>query len=170
MKVIMYPSITIDGFIANLKGECYSWINPDDEARYEKLVERCSCVLVGRRTYEQYQSDYPSKKDVVTFVCTSQETYKDEEKLKFIHGTPQEMLASIEQASFSEVVLCGGGEVNGLFASHGLIDEIILSINSVSLGEGIPLFGSYKPQLNLELLSTNTDIEGVVQNHYRVVK
>lgn len=170
MKIILYPSITIDGFIANLDGECYSWINPADEERYEDVVVRCGCVIVGRKTYEQYKSDYPSKKDVVTYVCTSSHIYQDEERMKFISGSPQEMLSTIEKDGFSEAVLCGGGEVNGLFASAGLVDEIILSINPHCLGNGIPLFGSYKPRLSMELISSNNDIEGVVQNHYRVIK
>jgi hypothetical protein len=37
-------------------------------------------------------------------------------------------------------------------------------------GEGIPLFGSHKPKLTLKLLSTAQEIEGIIENHYRVEK
>ena len=59
--------------------------------------------------------------------------------------------------------------MNGLLADAGLVDEIIVSIYSVTIGEGIPLFGSRKPTMKLELLETTNEIEGIVKNHYKVI-
>lgn len=171
MKTIMYPAVSLDGFIAYPNGECYSWINPDDEERYESLVGRCGCVLVGYKTYKQYPEGFRAKaeKNITTFVCTHQPNQTVENKTVCISGTPAEMLRQVEVQGFSEVVIGGGGEINGLFAAAGLIDEIIVSIHPVTLGAGIPLFGSFKPELTLKLLPTNQDIPGVTQNHYRML-
>jgi dihydrofolate reductase len=169
MKTIMQPAISLDGFIAKLDGDSYSWVNPNDEARYQDVVERCGCVLVGRKTYEEYIDDFKAYKSVTVYVCTNSHP-KDKESVKYISGDPQELLKTIEQDGFSEVVICGGGEINGLFASAGLVDEIVVSMQPVVLGEGIPLFGSFKPSLKLELISGNEDIKGVTQNHYKVIK
>lgn len=165
----MYPAITLDGFIADLDGECYSWISDEDEEFFNQAIEKAGCSLVGRKTYEQYIDDYPAKNGSMTFVYTTSAGHKDQEKVKFVRGTPQEVLDQIESHDFKEVILSGGGEVNGSFAGVGLVNEIIVSVYGVTLGEGIPLFGKYKPKLKLKLLSSNQDVPGIVKNHYQVL-
>jgi dihydrofolate reductase len=165
----MYPAVTLDGFIANLSGECYSWISEDDEEFYNQAIEKSGCQLVGRKTYEQYITDFPNQNGATTFVYTTNPDYKDQNKIKFLNGTPQEILAKIAAYGFSEVIVSGGGDVNGVFASEGLINEVIVSTYGVTLGEGIPIFGRYKLKLNLKLLSSKQEVEGIVKNHYQVV-
>ena len=167
MKLIMYPAISLDGFIADMDGDCYSWIDDEDEAEYVAAMARCGCDIVGRNTYEQYKDEYDAKRNIVTFVCTNGTKYKNTTNLKFINGSATEIIKSIEKHGFKEAILSGGGEINGLFASAGLVDEIFISIYSLILGAGIPLFGSYKPRLDLQLLSSNNDIEGIVKSHYK---
>ncbi len=142
----MYPAVTLDGFIADLNG-----------------------ALVGRKTYEQYADDYPAKNGSITFVYTTSTDQQDQEKVKFVRGTPEEVLRQAESFGFTEIIISGGGEVNGSFAEAGLVDEIIVSCYGVTLGEGIPLFGSHKPKLRLELLSSTQDVPGIVKNHYKVL-
>ena len=170
MKVIMYPAITLDGFISDLDGECYSWISDEDEEQCNQAIAKAGCVLVGRKTYEQYPEDLPPKSGATAFVWTARTDQQDQERVKFVRGTPQEVLQQIAQHGFSEVIVSGGGEVNCSLAEAGLVDEIIVSIYNVTIGEGIPLFGSHKPRLKLRLLSTKQEIEGIVKNHYKVVK
>ncbi|MEX2028362.1 MAG: dihydrofolate reductase family protein [Candidatus Curtissbacteria bacterium] len=170
MKIIMYPAISLDGFIAKRDGDSSSWVNQADEKRYQDEVKRCGAVIVGRVTYEQYKEDFDSYgKDVTVFVCTSKNSHIDSNNVKFLNGSAEEIIGDISNCGFDDLVVCGGGEVNGMLASANLVDEIVVSIQPVVLGEGIPLFGSYKPQLKLKLLSVNQDIEGVVQNHYKVL-
>lgn len=168
----MYPAISLDGFIAKLDGDSYSWVNPADEDRYRKAVERCGCIVTGRKTFEEYREDFDNyvKKQITVFVCTSNKNVRDEAHIKYLNGTAGEMADKIKNNyPFVELIVCGGGQINGLFASAGLVDEIIISIQPCVLGEGIPLFGSYKPNLKLQLLATNQDIEGVTQNSYKLL-
>lgn len=168
MKAILYPAITLDGFISDLDGKCYSWISNEDEEYYAQAIAKAGCVLLGRKTYEQYPEDFPPKSGATAFVWTTRLDQQDQERVKFVRGTPKEVLQQIAARGFSEVIVSGGGEVNGSLAEASLIDEMIVSIYSVTIGEGIPLFGSHKPKLKLELLSTTNDIDGIVKNHYKV--
>lgn len=165
----MQPGTSLDGFIAKLNGDSDTWVNPADEERYQQVVERCGAVLVGRTTYEQYKEDFDAYENVMVFVCTSKTKQADTDSVKYVNGSAKDIVEKIESHGFKELVVCGGGEVNGLLASAGLVDEIVISIQPVVLGEGIPLFGSHKPDLKLELLSVNQDIPGVIQNHYKVI-
>jgi dihydrofolate reductase len=171
MKVTMQPAVSLDGYIAKLDGDSYSWVNPADEKRYQEVVKRSGAVIVGSSTYNQYKEDFDAYGDEVTvFVCSSKVKPEDSGNVKYVRGEPKELIKHISQFGFDELIVCGGGEVNGLLAEANLIDEIVISIQPAVLGEGIPLFGKYHPQLNLELLSVNTNIPGVVQNHYIVSK
>ncbi|MDB5169414.1 MAG: dihydrofolate reductase [Candidatus Saccharibacteria bacterium] len=169
MKLIMQPAISLDGFIAKLDGDSESWVNQADEARYQQVVRDAGAVIVGRTTYEQYKTDFDSYDDVVVFVCTNNKEFTDTSNVKHLSGNAIEIVDAIKSNhSFNEVIVCGGGEVNGMLADAGLVDEIVISVQSAVLGEGIPLFGIYKPRLNLELISVDQQIPGVVQNHYLV--
>lgn len=171
MKVTMQPAISLDGFIAKLNGDSDSWVNPADEARYQAEVKRCGALIVGRTTYEQYKEDFKAYgSGVRLFVCTTDKSQKGTNNVTYVNGSADEIIQNISGHGYDELVVCGGGEVNGLLAKAGLVDEIVVSIQPTVLGQGIALFGSHKPQLKLELLSVNQDIEGVVQNHYKVVK
>ncbi len=170
MKVVMYPAVTLDGFISDLNGECYSWINEEDEEGYTQAIAKAGCVLLGRKTYEQYIDDFPPDSGATVFVYTSRIDQKDQDKVKFVRGRPAEVIEQIADYGFSELVVSGGGEVNGALAEAGLVDEIVISIYNVTLGEGIPLFGLHKPKLKLKLLSTSQEIEGIVKNHYEVIR
>lgn len=165
----MYPAVTLDGFISDLDGQCYQWISDEDEAHYKQAIKNAGCAIVGRKTYEQYIDGYPER-DAVTFVYTHRADYKDTDNVKFVTGSPADVLKQVEAHGFSEVILSGGGEVNGAFAEAGLVSEILISIYGLTLGKGIPLFGTYQPKLNLELLSTSQPATGIVKNHYRVVR
>jgi dihydrofolate reductase len=169
MKVTLRPSISADGLLADKNGECYSWINADDEKRYKDAVDASRCELVGRKTYEQYSDDFALRKNITTFVYTSKTTLIDTENIKFLHGSPYEVIEQIKSYGFTELIMSGGGDLNGSMASAGLIDELQLSIHPIVLGEGIPLFGSNSVKLDLDLIAVNNDIPGIVQHIYRVL-
>lgn len=171
MKITMQPAISLDGFIAKIDGDSYSWVNQADEARYQAVVEQCGAVIVGRTTYEEYKQDFEKYRNVKIFVCSTDESIEDSDSLIRVHGPAEEMINKIgTDYGFDELIVCGGGEINGLLASAGLVSDIVVSIQPQVLGEGIPLFGNYKPNLKLQLLSVNTDIAGVIQNHYLVLE
>jgi dihydrofolate reductase len=45
-----------------------------------------------------------------------------------------------EIANRKNIWVVGGGDLAGQFADHGLLDEMIITIASVTLGAGAPLF------------------------------
>ncbi|MGB3312693.1 MAG: dihydrofolate reductase family protein [Nodosilinea sp.] len=66
--------------------------------------------------------------------------------------------------------LVGGAALATAFRTEGLINECMLSIIPVLLGEGIPLFGSPGPRAEVQLHSAETFGSGVVQLTYRGAK
>ncbi len=167
MKVIFYPAISLDGYIAEAGGGS-DWVDEQDDALYRKEIEKAGCCIVGRVTYDQYKEDF-EEDGRVTFVCTTHPE-DDTDKVVFVNAEPAKVLEEIEKRGFSSTVLSGGGDTNGRFAEAGLIDEIIISIYPFTLGEGIRLFGDYNIDIKLELLSSKPVVNGIIQNHYKVIR
>jgi len=52
---------------------------------------------------------------------------------------------------------------------HHLLDELIISIIPICVGEGIRLFREGRPEARLQLVRTQTFEKGLVQLHYQCV-
>ena len=59
--------------------------------------------------------------------------------------------------------LVGGGQINTLMLNAGLIDEIILFIQPIVLGSGLPLFAGEGATTSFKLQSSKADPSGMVQ-------
>jgi dihydrofolate reductase len=64
----------------------------------------------------------------------------------------------------------GGGDIIASFLDAGAIDEFIVSIVPVFIGEGIPLIAPRHRLVSLQLHSVKHFPDGVVQVHYSVKK
>jgi dihydrofolate reductase len=67
-----------------------------------------------------------------------------------------------------DIWLMGGGEIIASFLDEQAIDEFVISVTPVFIGEGIPLIARRHRHTPLELLSSERFEDGVVQLHYRV--
>jgi riboflavin biosynthesis pyrimidine reductase len=62
----------------------------------------------------------------------------------------------------------GGGGLIASFLDERVIDEFIITVAPVFIGDGIPLIARRHRHVPLELLSVEQFENGVVQLHYRV--
>jgi dihydrofolate reductase len=167
MKVILYPAISLDGFIAHLNGDS-DWVTAEDEALFAKEVQNAGCVIVGNRTFKQYKDSIYPIANAITFVCTSQ-PLPSTENIKYVTGTVTEILAQVQAAGFTTAILSGGADTNRRFAEAQAIDELIVSSYPQILGRGLSLFGGLEMEVRLELLDTKPLQSGIIQNRYRIL-
>ena len=64
--------------------------------------------------------------------------------------------------------MMGGGGIIGSFLDAGELDEFIIHVIPVFIGEGIPLIQPRHLQTQLKLLSSRNYEDGVVRLHYEV--
>ena len=62
----------------------------------------------------------------------------------------------------------GGGDLIASFLDEHAIDEFVVSVVPVFIGDGIPLIARRLRHVPLQLLSTEPFEDGLVQLHYRV--
>lgn len=170
MKLTWSPAVTLDGNIAKADGDS-DWPTETDGNLFNESVRKCGCVIAGRRTFEQYKGEVFPIDGAATFVWTTKpETGEQYDGVEYISGSPEEVLTAIEQKGFKECVLAGGSETNNAFVSAGLVDEVTATIYPLLFGKGMPLLSAEGCDIQLELLETKEIGDGVVRNHYKVLK
>ncbi len=161
-KVILYMAVSVDGFIAGSNNET-PWSDAEWEA-YREFVKSCDVCLIGSRTYEIMKASDEFVDGAKYLVVTHGSSIDTGDFEKIAIQSTDDM------PQVSRVSLIGRRELNGSLAALGVIDEIILDVEPVTLGQGKLLFGSHSPNLNLKLLASKQIGDSTLQNHYEVLK
>ncbi|MEM9770110.1 MAG: dihydrofolate reductase family protein [Cyanobacteria bacterium P01_D01_bin.73] len=127
-------------------------------------------VLMGRKTYEMGLKDgvtspYSHMKQYV--FSRSLETSPDND-VELVSDNAVELVTSLRGQPGKGIWLCGGASLASELFAHDLVDQLIIKLNPLVMGSGIPLFTSVIQQKALELTSSKTYDNGVVQLHYKV--
>lgn len=139
MKVTIFNAISIDGYIAKPDGDS-DWVSEIDSEIFASIMKEFGCIAVGRTTFEQYHGSlYPIKK-IVNLVLTSQS--KEYSNARCC-SSPEEAIKTAQALGFSQLLVVGGGKTNASFLKANLVDEIILDIHPIILGNGIRLFEGF---------------------------
>ena len=166
--------MSLDGKIAKLNDDV-SWLdeipNPDkNDYGYYDFYGGIDIVIMGNATYRFVQSmdvEYPYK-GKKSYVVTRDTSLKDNEDVAFVSGERIiEIVQDCLENSNQNIWLVGGGQVNTLLANKGLIDELIVHVMPIVIGEGIPLFGDGLNQKMLTLKSSKEYASGVVELTYK---
>ena len=168
MKVIQFNAISSDGFIATKDGDS-EWVSDVDTQLFEAKIKEIDCIVMGRKTFDQYHGELYPFKDVLNIVVTSDALKRQEDETVFV-GSPSEAVKIAEEKGFKEILLIGGGTINGSFIKEGLVDEVFLDVHPLILGEGINLFEGYKGNTKLKLVESKNLEKGQVLLHYQVTK
>jgi len=172
-KIKLYIAISLDGKIAKLNDDV-SWLdeipNPDkSDYGYYDFYEKVDTIIMGNGTYKFVQrmgAEYPYK-GKSSYVITRDASMTDNEDVKYVSGTDViELVQSLQANGKGDVWVVGGGQVNTLFANANLIDELMIYVMPIVIGEGIPLFGEGLDQKMLTLVSSKSYESGVVELRY----
>jgi dihydrofolate reductase len=74
----------------------------------------------------------------------------------------------LKNESGKDIYLCGGAELATTLFEEKLVDEVVLKLNPVLFGSGIPLLSRSAGLINLELTSSKVYENGVLLLHYQV--
>jgi dihydrofolate reductase len=177
MKTQYYAATSIDGYLADAN-HALDWLLQFDAvdgigALHSQFVDRVGAAAMGASTYtwvveHEGLLDAPSRwpYDVPTWVFSHRALPAVEgADLRFVAGDVRPVHADmIEAANGKNVWLVGGGALVGQFYDHGLLDEIILSVVPVMLGQGTPLLprAITRPPLKLTGVQQYGDVFAVL--------
>ena len=170
-NVILYIAASLDGYIARPDG-AVDWLNDfpgnGEDFGYFTFYDSVDCILMGSRTYQQVLGfgdwPYPGK---TSFIFTHRCLKTERDDIEFVSGDVEVALQDINARGFERIWLLGGANLVQAFIAKGLVDEYIISIIPLLLGEGIALFNPVEVEGKLEFIEALTFPGGLVQLHYR---
>lgn len=170
MKTILMAVTSLDGMIARPNGS-YDWASKEDKEAFFSTYNKAGCIIIGRNTYD-IRKDIPGFPNpaCTCVVLTHRPIQNDKPNLYPMNAAPEEALSFLEKKGFVSVIIGGGGQLNTEFMQASLVDEIILDVEPIILGRGIPLFASADCEQKLKLLDTKKINASTVQLHYQVIK
>lgn len=170
MKVTQYNAISVDGFIDDINGNS-SWVSQNDWQEFARYVKEKKAIIMGRKTYEAGLDMFPYDCELNIVMTTNQElitSMTSKENVWFTNQSSQEIIAELERRGYSECLVIGGGNVNAQFLELGLINELVLSVHPLILGQGLKLFTGNAVNIKLEKVSVKEMAEGLIQLVYTV--
>ncbi len=152
VKTQYYAACSLDGFIATTD-HSLDWLLQFGEAEgpgYENFLAGVGAIAMGSATYQWLLDHYikagtseekPWRFEQPTWIFTSRTLASVRNAdLRIVQGAVspvhREMVAAAEGKN---IWIAGGGELAGQFFDAGLLDELIIQVASVTLGQGWPL-------------------------------
>jgi len=172
-KLSLFIATSLDGYIAK----------PNDDLSFLKLVEKdgedygyskftstVNTIIIGRKTYDYVIKEIGSshydngERDV--YVITKKDR-PSVGRITFYTGQLSELVHKLKSEEGKTIYCDGGAEIINELMKNDLIDELIISVIPIFVGNGIRLFKDGRPEQRLEFLTAKTFDTGLVQLHYK---
>lgn len=176
-----YLSISLDGFYEGPNQEFDFFVNDEDFTDFSvEQLDHAGALVFGRVTYTGMAGYWPSA-----------EAVRDNPELApRMNALPKVVISStLEEATWSgtrivrseleagvralksepgeELLVLGSPMLTGSLAQLGLLDELRIMVNPVTIGDGKSLFNSMDGRVHLELLNVRPFDSGNVLLTYR---
>ena len=175
-KTSLFIAMSLDGYIAK----------PNDDLSFLKLVEKegedygyaefteqIDTIIIGRRTYDYVINEIgPShydngKRDVYVITRTERPQVG---RTSFYTGNIADLVEQLKSEKGKNIYCDGGAEIINELLKHDLIDEFVISVIPVLLGNGTRLFKDGRPEQAIEFQTAKTFDTGLTQLHYKRIK
>ncbi|UII31353.1 dihydrofolate reductase family protein [Fulvivirga ulvae] len=172
-KISLFIATSLDGYIAK----------PNDDLSFLKLVEKegedygyaqftdtIDTLIVGRKTYDYVLKEIGSshydngQRDVYVITRTQRPTIG---RTTFYTGSLTDLIKQLKSENGKNIYCDGGAEVINQLLKNDLIDEFVISVVPVLLGNGTRLFMDGRPEQLLEFVSVKSFDTGLTQLHYK---
>lgn len=171
-KVIVHIAASADGYIARPDGDL-EWLTsrPAPAGFYgvNEFMKSIDTKVLGRKTYER-SVELGAKFDArnPTIVFSSAPPAIVPSGVEFTNEPITDVVSRLRTKPGKDIWLMGGGEIIASFLDEGAIDEFVISVVPIFIGDGIPLIARRHLHVSLHLLSTERFEDGLIQLHYRV--
>lgn len=173
MKVVLFMAMSLNGIIARENNEEDFLSNIGWDVLCD-LAKQYKSFIWGRKTYEVVQTwekrYFTQEIEQAKKIIVSNQSNLNLASGYELASSPTAAIDKLSNYGFSTTVLTGGATLNSSFAKENLIDEVLLNIEPIVVGSGIPLFSPLKFDLPLKLISSKSIDGKVVQLKYSVEK
>lgn len=170
-KVILYIAMSVDGYIAKPNDDL-SFLSivekQGEDYGYAEFVSTVDTVVMGRKTYDwvmKHVDQFPhADKDSYIITRTAKTSIG---KTVFYTNDLALLVRKLKSEPGKNIFCDGGAEVVNELLKDDLLDELIISVIPVLVGDGIRLFKEGRPEQRLKLIHVKAFETGLIQLHYK---
>ena len=172
-RVIVHIATSADGYIARPDGNL-DWLTarPAPAGFYgiEAFMQSIDTKVIGRKTYDaslRMGAKFGSKDRTIVF-SRNPPPPDAPPTVEFTDAEIGAFVNRLRKSPGKDIWLMGGGELIASFLDAQAIDEFVISVVPIFIGDGIPLIARRHRHVPLSLRSTERFEDGLVQLHYAV--
>jgi dihydrofolate reductase len=173
-KLILYVATSLDGYIAQPNDDLSFLSIVEQEGQdygYADFVKTVDTVIVGRKTYDKVIAmgfGFPhADKDAYIITRTPK---KSSGSVHFYTEDLKLLVEKLKSENGKNIYCDGGAEIVNELLKADLIDEFIISVIPILVGNGTKLFNDGRPEMKLELVSVKSFDKGLIQMHYKRIE
>ena len=187
-KLISHMHISLDAFACS-ESHDFDWIKVDEEIfdHGHHHIAAADVAFFGRNTFALMESYWPTAankpdaskhdrehsqwyKQVTKYVFSNTLQQSEISNATILTGNIEEQVINIKKQPGGNIIILGSPGLVHSLQKLNLIDEYLLNINPVILGNGTRMFDACVDRTKLTLLDSNQFKCGVVNVRYRVEK
>jgi dihydrofolate reductase len=144
-KVLWHITMSLDGFIAG-PGDDMSWLagHVGENPTADEVMARIGALLIGNRTYQLARTEagrpYGGAWSGPMFVLTHDAPDTAAAGFTFVSGDIETAVATARAAAGDGYVVVFGASTAQQCLDAGLLDEVLVHIAPLLLGDGVRLF------------------------------
>ena len=172
-KIIVNIATSADGYIARPDGNL-DWLTerPAPKGFYglPEFERSTDARILGRKTFDRsLEMGARFNADAVHYVFSHRPAPASVPTgVTFVTEPIGVFAERLRRQAGKNVWMMGGGDIIGSFLDEGAIDEFIITVLPIFIGEGIPLLAPKYREVPLRSLGVQQFPDGVVQLHYEV--
>jgi dihydrofolate reductase len=170
-KVIVHIATSADGYIARTDGDL-DWLTarPAPAGFYgiDAFTRSIDTKVLGRKTYDaslRMGAEFGSRDRTIIF-SRNPRPPDAPPTVEFTDEAIGMFVNRLRQIPGKDIWLMGGGELIASFLDAQAIDEFVISVVPIFIGDGIPLIARHHRHVPLSLQATQRFEDGLVQLHY----
>jgi dihydrofolate reductase len=159
---------------------------PDLAQAFGEQLSKADTILLGRVTYCAMARYWPQKSQDLSYprediafadmmnnytkvVFTNTLAYPVWDNSILVKGNLKKEILKLKKQKGKDIIIYGSGKLIASLVKLGLIDEYVLWVHPVVLGEGKPLFKYVTDIMDMKLVQTTAFSSGVVMLCYQPV-
>jgi len=169
MRTIIYLAASANGLISNNRN-VPDWLSQGYGEGFMAISLRTQAVIMGKTTYNVLAPDYlPIKEGSLVVLTHNTMAEPAQSNVLFTDDSPEKIIEQLAARGHTEAVIIGGTQTVSAFVKAGLVNEIILVVEPVLFGNGLPLLKDIEEaEYKLSLLEVNKLNNNTVQLHYSI--
>lgn len=170
-KIILCVAVSLDGMIEGPNGE-YDWCFTDQDYGMAEFTMRIDAIFYGRKSYEMMlkaeqegnTNPFATIKPYV-FSSSSDTSYPGTEMIRTV-----EAVHEIKNQPGKDIWLWGSASLTTSLLNAGVVDEMLLAVHPIVLGQGKLLFNQIDGRKHFALKSRQAYSSGLVMLSYEAKK